>query len=98
MDTWEQAIPLIQSGYHQALLEQVNAIREDTSVYPPPGRELYALQVTPFPEVKVAILGQDPYHGPGQAHGLAFSVPEGIKAPPSLRNIFKEIQEDVYER
>jgi uracil-DNA glycosylase len=52
--------------------------------------------MTPFTAVKVVLLGQDPYHGPGQAQGLAFSVPEEVKAPPSLRNIFKEIEADVY--
>ena len=62
----------------------------------PPGQYIFsAFNYTPFNRVKVVILGQDPYHGPGQAHGLCFSVPEGIKAPPSLVNIFKEIQEDV---
>jgi uracil-DNA glycosylase len=56
-----------------------------------PAQPFRALALTPLAEVKVVILGQDPYHGPGQAHGLAFSVPEGIKPPPSLRNIFKEL-------
>jgi uracil-DNA glycosylase len=53
------------------------------------------LNTTPFDKVKVVILGQDPYHGPGQAHGLCFSVPAGVKPPPSLRNIYKEIQSDL---
>lgn len=62
----------------------------------PPGKQIFAsFNYTPFDNVKVVILGQDPYHGPGQAHGLCFSVPEGIPFPPSLRNIFKEIQDDV---
>jgi uracil-DNA glycosylase len=59
-----------------------------------PSEPLRALQLTPFEEVRVVILGQDPYHGPGQAHGLAFSVPHGVALPPSLRNIFKELQRD----
>ena len=62
-------------------------------VYPP--QPLRALALTPLAQVRVVILGQDPYHGPGQAEGLAFSVPEGQKIPPSLRNIFKELQRDL---
>ena len=65
------------------------------TVYPPRGSRLAALERTPLDAVKVVILGQDPYHGPGQAHGLAFSVPEGVAIPPSLRNIFKELQSDL---
>lgn len=62
----------------------------------PPGNLIFnAFNLTPFNEVKVVILGQDPYHGHGQAHGLSFSVPNGVKAPPSLVNIFKEINTDV---
>ena len=63
-------------------------------VYPPVGLRLNAFALTAPEEVKVVILGQDPYHGPGQAHGLAFSVPEGVKQPPSLANIFKELEAD----
>ena len=65
------------------------------TIYPPPGSRLAALERTPLEAVKVVILGQDPYHGPGQAHGLAFSVPEGIAIPPSLRNIYKELEADL---
>ena len=62
----------------------------------PPGREIFhAFSLTPFDAVKVVILGQDPYHGPGQAHGLSFSVPPGINKPPSLINVFKELQSDL---
>ncbi|HTA61782.1 MAG TPA: uracil-DNA glycosylase [Bacteroidia bacterium] len=62
----------------------------------PAGKQIFeAFNLTPFNEVKVVILGQDPYHGAGQAHGLSFSVPDGIKAPPSLANIYKELKEDV---
>ena len=62
----------------------------------PPGPQIFAaLDATPFEQVKVVILGQDPYHGPGQAHGLCFSVPPGVNAPPSLVNIFKEIERDL---
>ena len=60
-------------------------------IYPP--TPFQALELTPLAEVRAVILGQDPYHGPGQAHGLAFSVPDGVKIPPSLRNIFKELGE-----
>ena len=64
-------------------------------VYPPTSLTFNALLQTPFESVKVVIMGQDPYHGPGQAHGLSFSVPEGIRPPPSLGNIFKEIHSDL---
>ena len=64
-------------------------------IYPPRGQRLRALELTPLDEVKVVILGQDPYHGPGQAHGLSFSVPEGVKIPPSLVNIYKELESDL---
>jgi uracil-DNA glycosylase len=64
-------------------------------IYPPRGLRLRALELTPLDQVKVVILGQDPYHGPGQAHGLAFSVPDGVKAPPSLVNIRKELASDL---
>ncbi|MCI0528558.1 MAG: uracil-DNA glycosylase, partial [Nitrospira sp.] len=96
MKSWEEVIPLLKEGHHQELIKQVDAIRQQATVYPPPGRIFYALQMTPFDEVKVVILGQDPYHGAGQAMGMAFSVPEGVTPPPSLRNIFKEIEKDVY--
>ena len=65
------------------------------TIYPPGPLIFNAFNQTPFNKVKVVILGQDPYHGPGQAHGLSFSVPNGIKPPPSLINIFKEIQADI---
>lgn len=64
-------------------------------IYPPGGLIFHAFDATPVQHVKVVILGQDPYHGPGQAHGLAFSVQPGVKPPPSLVNIFKELQQDV---
>lgn len=64
-------------------------------VFPAPGDVFAALHLTPFAEVKVLILGQDPYHGPGQAHGLCFSVQRGVAPPPSLRNIFTELEADV---
>ncbi len=64
-------------------------------IYPPRGCRLKALELTPLDEVKVVILGQDPYHGPGQAMGLCFSVPEGVKIPPSLVNIYRELEADL---
>jgi uracil-DNA glycosylase len=69
--------------------------RKQHLVFPPGSLIFNAFNLTPFDEVKVVILGQDPYHGPGQAHGLSFSVPDGVKSPPSLVNIFKEIQTDL---
>ena len=64
-------------------------------IYPPGSQIFHAFDLTPVDQVKVVILGQDPYHGPGQAMGLSFSVPDGILAPPSLKNIFKEIETDL---
>ncbi len=65
------------------------------TIYPPGSQIFRAFDLTPVQNVRVVILGQDPYHGPGQAHGLSFSVPEGMPAPPSLKNIFKEIESDL---
>ncbi len=65
------------------------------AVYPPNGQRLRALELTPLDKVKVVILGQDPYHGTGQAHGLSFSVPKGVRVPPSLANIYKELESDL---
>jgi uracil-DNA glycosylase len=79
-------------GLRQFLLEEKNA---GNTLYPPGSRIFSAFDHTPFDKVKVVILGQDPYHGPGQAHGLCFSVPDGIHPPPSLVNIFKEMKSDL---
>jgi len=65
------------------------------TIYPPGKLIFNALNSTPFNKVRVVILGQDPYHGPGQAHGLCFSVPKGVRPPPSLQNIFKELSADL---
>jgi uracil-DNA glycosylase len=65
------------------------------TVYPPRGQRLAALALTPLDQVRCVILGQDPYHGPGQAHGLAFSVQDGTRLPPSLVNIYKELEADL---
>lgn len=72
-----------------------NEKKEGKTIYPPGKLIFNAFDSTPFSKVKVVIIGQDPYHGPGQAHGLCFSVPDRIQPPPSLINIFKELQEDL---
>ena len=103
-----QAIdPVIEAGWKSVLLDQFQSpyfrtlkefLVEEKKKYTlyPPGRLIFnAFQRTPFDRVKVVILGQDPYHGKGQAHGLCFSVPQGIPKPPSLVNIFKELQADL---
>ena len=80
----------------QALAEFLRKEKAAGKVIYPPGPQIFAaLDATPFDQVKVVILGQDPYHGPGQAHGLSFSVPPGVSPPPSLANIFKEIERDL---
>lgn len=84
------------SDYMLRLREFLLAQKQQRKVIYPPGPLIFnAFNHTPFDKVKVVILGQDPYHGPGQAHGLSFSVPTGVKAPPSLVNIFKEIERDL---
>ena len=70
-------------------------VKEGKEIYPKGNEMFLSLNLTPYDEVKVVIIGQDPYHGPGQAHGLSFSVPEGVKIPPSLHNIFLELKEDL---
>ncbi len=86
----------IGKPYIRELMTFLEEERERGQVFYPPEPLLFnAFFQTPFPEVKVVIMGQDPYHEPGQAHGLSFSVPCGIPQPPSLRNIFKEIQNDL---
>lgn len=80
----------------QALSEFLrNELRAGKVVFPPPRQIFAALDATPFDAVKVVILGQDPYHGPGQAHGLCFSVQPGVPVPPSLRNMYAELQRDL---
>lgn len=84
-----------QSGYFRELKQFLVEERQKFTVYPPGPLIFNAFTHTPFETVKVVILGQDPYHGKGQAHGLCFSVPEKMAQPPSLVNIFKEIHEDI---
>lgn len=81
--------------YFQTLSDFVHDEYKKSTVYPPAKFIFNALDSLPVDKVKVVILGQDPYHGPGQAHGLSFSVPDGIALPPSLQNIYKEIQTDL---
>jgi uracil-DNA glycosylase len=81
--------------YWSALQAFVRAERERHRIYPPPDEVFSALHLTPYADTRVVILGQDPYHGPGQAHGLCFSVREGVALPPSLVNIYKELHDDV---
>jgi uracil-DNA glycosylase len=81
--------------YFKKLQEFVDREREQYDVYPPAGDVFNAFQHTPFHKVKVMILGQDPYHDEGQAHGLCFSVQPGVRPPPSLKNIFKELKNDL---
>ena len=95
--SWEQNIPLMQTGYHHEMLATIEQLRQESTVFPPQEEIFNALIHTPFDQVRAVILGQDPYHGAGQAHGLSFSVLEGVKTPPSLRNIFKEIADDIHD-
>jgi uracil DNA glycosylase len=76
-------------------LKEEDIPKIDGVAYPPPADRYRALELLAPEEVNVVILGQDPYHGEGEAHGLAFSVPEGVKMPPSLRNIFRELADDI---
>ncbi|WP_068077162.1 uracil-DNA glycosylase [Novosphingobium lentum] len=96
-DSWRATLqPVLATAAMRALGGFL--VREEahgTIIYPPRGSRLRALELTPLDAVKVVILGQDPYHGPGQAHGLAFSVPPGIRIPPSLINIHKELASDL---
>ncbi len=103
----EQVTPRIEASWLEVLEEEFRKDyflqlkeflldeRKVYTVYPPGSRIFAAFNSTPFHSVKVVILGQDPYHGPGQAHGLCFSVPDGVRKPPSLVNIFKELQDDL---
>ena len=82
--------------YFESLVRFLHKEKSEGKKIFPPGSQIFrAFDLTPLSQVKVVILGQDPYHGIGQAHGLSFSVPEGVPAPPSLKNIFKEIESDM---
>lgn len=96
MTTWNEILAEeMQKDYYQELQAFVQKRRAEVRVFPEEKNVFNALELTPFESVKVVILGQDPYHGFGQAHGLSFSVQKGIPFPPSLRNIYKELQEDI---
>ncbi len=84
-----------EKDYFKKLTEFVQNEYNTKTIYPPQSEIFSAFGFTPFENVKVVILGQDPYHGEGQANGLSFSVADGIKLPPSLRNIYKELKDDV---
>lgn len=94
--TWKQQLGTeFDKPYFATLAEQVRQAYRMGPCFPPSRLVFNAFNLCPFNEVKVVIMGQDPYHEPGQAMGLSFSVPEGVAIPPSLQNIFKEIQADL---
>lgn len=95
--SWKDALAgEFEKPYFASLVRFLhNEKSEGKKIYPPGSQIFKAFELTPVDNLKVVILGQDPYHGPGQAHGLSFSVPAGVPAPPSLKNIFKEIESDL---
>lgn len=94
--TWKEALrDEFDKPYFKELTEFVRDEYKSKTVYPPPKFIFRAFELTPFDDVKVVILGQDPYHGKGQANGLCFAVSEGVALPPSLQNIFKELEADI---
>jgi uracil-DNA glycosylase len=96
-ESWRAALEPVLADQASRTLGGFLEAEENTGkrIYPPRGSRLRALELTPLDGVKVVILGQDPYHGPGQAHGLAFSVQSGVRVPPSLANIYKELASDL---
>lgn len=95
-ESWKPILkPLFAQEYMKRLSAFVQQERTQYQVFPPQNLVFNAFRLTPFDDIKVVILGQDPYHNVGQAHGLSFSVPKGIPHPPSLRNIFAEIVTDI---
>lgn len=96
-ESWKQALAQeFAKPYFAGIKSFIQQQKQNgKKVYPPGSLIFNAFNLTPFDQVKVVIIGQDPYHGPGQAHGLCFSVPKGIKPPPSLVNIFKELKSDL---
>ena len=97
MKTWTDVIGKEKTQpYFQHILQQVHAARLAGKIVYPPQEEVFnAFKLTPFENIRAVILGQDPYHGPNQAHGLAFSVKPGVATPPSLLNIYKELGTDI---
>ncbi|HET6765672.1 MAG TPA: uracil-DNA glycosylase, partial [Longimicrobiaceae bacterium] len=95
-DGWQPLLKAeTESDWFARLRAFVDAERASHTVYPPEDEVFSAFRLTPFAKARVLVLGQDPYHGPGQAHGLAFSVRPGVRPPPSLANIFKELKADL---
>ena len=93
---WHQLLKeQLPEGYFKQINQFLDQVYASGTVYPPREKVFQALKTTNLEEVKVVILGQDPYHSPGQAQGLSFSVPDDIPAPPSLQNILKELAEDI---
>ncbi len=98
-ESWKKALAAeFSEEYFLKLAEFVKEEYKKTTVYPPPQFVFRAFELTPFDKVKVVILGQDPYHGSGQANGLCFAVGKGIDIPPSLINIYKEIEADLGQK
>lgn len=95
--TWREELKEeFEKPYFQKVVGFLKEEKNTGKTIYPPGKLIFnAFDCTPFDKVKVVIIGQDPYHNPGQAHGLSFSVPDGVQPPPSLINIFKELQEDL---
>lgn len=94
--TWTEVLaPIKNTPYFETLWENVKQNYATSKCFPPKGQIFRALELTPFEEVKVVIIGQDPYHNDGQANGLCFSVSENVAAPPSLKNIFTELKDDL---
>lgn len=95
--TWKKVLKEeFDKPYFENIVHHIKVEKSQKKIIYPPGSLIFnAFNATPFDKVKVVILGQDPYHGPGQAHGLCFSVQEGIPPPPSLVNIFKELHSDI---
>ena len=94
--TWTEILALIKNTeYFTTLWEKVKEEYQTTKCFPPKNQIFRAIELTPFEEVKVVIIGQDPYHNDNQANGLCFSVSDKVKAPPSLKNIFKELEDDL---
>ncbi len=95
-NTWDEKLEEeMKKEYFLSMLEKIDKEYQTKNIYPPRNKIFNALKTTPFGEIKVVILGQDPYHGKGQAHGLCFSVNKGVAIPPSLKNIYKEQHNDL---
>ncbi len=95
--SWKQELnDEFEKPYFKQIVHFLKEEKKAGKVIYPPGKQIFnAFEYTPFDKVKVVIIGQDPYHNPGQAHGLSFSVPDGVAPPPSLVNIFKELRDDL---